>query len=696
MSIAAEKVKQASERFLLVRLMPARYVLPTIVSGSTYQTSFSYPIAGIKRNGSDLNLVTVLASNDDYTYNESTGVVQMKLASAPTSTTNVIIIYYYLFYTGTTFRSISEDPEDSATTAREWQPRLSTYPVIGQSFDNMLNGVFSIQDTRIDIINEDGNFQAYLTDDDSFSNKRVDIWLCINSVSNILKVFTGTVTSMDMSQNSVSINATDSFNKLKQTAYMGDTADESIFRRSSSSFTALDPQHNDVPVPYIVGAASRFQTIAPTVAFATTPAIAAQRLSEATEAVCTNYNPNTTTSVNRQWGCCRQKSTTATQIWGTVEATTHPGSGVTFVRFSSFQNVSIGDTFKWRESGVDYYGLVVYAGTSFTYSAVSYNLIFSYNNNSFTTSSTMYALKSFAAYIDDSLAGNPFVELFYERDYSITEIATSGGNKYIQLNFVNNFEAAISSISFPTLDPSSHKVKFRSSNSTPESHGDIVKDILENVGIPINADSFIDADAALVTKCRFHIPNFDEDTHDIYLKYVQDILTSTQGYLKINSDFEVEYLLLTAPLTSDTRDQTLMLDQETRCTLEYRDIVTQIIGYNPHYDNYDAIVATATPSASSENKKAKYLHDIVNVNRFRHVLEDFSTVVVNHIGLQSSRAVKYSFATATEDIDTELGDDLTLDNKILLGNPTSTNLKVVSIEKSPGRISIEASDLKGI
>lgn len=691
MSIATEKVKLATERFLLVRMIPGRYIAPAFLSGTTYQQTFSFPLARIERNGVALTKVTTLSGNDQWTHNESTGVLQVRLASAPSATTNVLIAYYYLFYTGTVFRSIYENPVDTATTVRDWQPRLLNYPVVGQSFSNIINGIFTIADTSIELINHDAAFQQYLTDDDSFYNKQVDIWLCIGSEANIQKIFTGTITGLSFTQNRMTIDVVDSFNKLKQPAYMGDTVDESVFRLNASSFPNLDPKHNDVPVAYIVGSYSRYQTRTKTGVPAGAPS--AYEVFVGSEASCTNYSATTSQTTNRQWGCCRQKGAVATQAFGAVQANLDTATGFRFVRFASVANVQIGDTIKWTESAVDYYGIINYIGT-FTYLAINYNVIFSDPSGTFTNASTVANLKSFSVFIEAPNETLTFVQPRYGRDYTVSEVATSGGNNYVSLTFVNNFE--VSHSGFTKVEPDNQRVYFRTSNATVQKHGDILKEIMGKVGLAVNASTFTAADAALPVNCRFHIPNYDELSADTYLKYCQDVLESSLGYLKINSSFEVEYNLLAAPTSTDVRDSFLMIDDESGCRIEYQDIATKIIGYNPHNDSGDAIVGSNTPAASADNVKAKYLHGLVNVNRFRHVLEELTSRITSHIGLKSSRSARYSLATATQDIDSELGSDLQLENKILLGQASSSDVKVISIEKSPSRISIVASDLKGL
>jgi len=691
MTIASEKLKLATERFLLVRLNPARFIQPSLLSGSVYEMTLPLVISHIELNGVSLTKVITLSGNNQWTHNETTQTFQVQLASAPNSTTNVLICYYYLFYTGSVFRSISQDPQDSATTVREWKPRIQSYPSFSQSFANILAGVFTISDTSVSIINADAEFQGYLTDNDSFYGKKVDIWLCINSVLNIQKVFTGTITRLTLSQDIVTLDILDSFIKLKQPAYMGDTVDEAIFRRDANSFPNLDPKHNDSPVPYIVGSSSRYKTFGQrdNVAGAPDPYL----ISVGTEAYCTNFSAVPTVSNNRQWGCCRIKGSVATQAFGTIQETVSSGTGYRFVRFSTLTDVSIGDTIKWTEAATVYYGLVYHVGT-FTYLTVNYNIIIGAPDGPFTLSSTVANLKSFVVFIDVPQGITKYVVPRLERDYSLSETATTGGNTYVSLTFGSDFEASHNQ--YPLLNPDQQEVFFKTSNTVVQKHGNILKEILTKVGLSVNTATFTTADTTLPVNCRFHIPNFDEQDADDYLKYVEDVLSSTLGYLKINTSFEIEYHLLDSPVSTDVRDNFLMLEGSTRLDVEYEDIVTKIIGFNPHNDSGDAIDDANTPAATAESTKARYLHGLVNVDRFRHVLEELTSKISDHIGLKSTRRVRYAFETATQDIDTELGDDLQLENQIILGTTKIQDLKIVSIEKSPSRIRIEASDLKGI
>jgi hypothetical protein len=680
-------VKLATERFLLVRLNPARYVEPASIGGGIYEINLPFLINKMQRNGVDLTQDAVAPTvNDHWHQDDTTLTLQVKLASAPDEDTNVIVVFHYLFYTGTSYRVISEDPTDDATELREWEPRIAQYPTFGQSFANILQGVFTIGDIDVTLINPDRDFQELLSEDDSFFNKAVDVWFCIKDVTNIKRIFSGTIKKINLTQNTAIVTCADSFNKLVQPALMGDSQSDAY--AAKATWADIDPGKKDYPLPYIVGPFSRYVTALATESISTLKLI--YSMIEGNRALDISYARPPTTSNNRTWIACRQKSVVATQSFGTLDTVLTVGA-YKFVKFSTISNAMVGDVLKYVESAVTYYGHIRYVG-DFTYLSNPYNCIV--ETAALTTSSTVANSKSFAVTVA-GLGGEDRYSCLYDRDFTVDDsTTTSGGNVVVKFTFTNNFEATVGMAT--PLDSITFDVFYRSTNSSPESHGQILKDFLDQVGIPYSAATFTAADAALVTKAAFSIPNFDEIDYDYYLKYVQDVLGSTLGFLRINDAFEAEYYLLEPPTSTDVRDSSLLLRDTTQCDIEYQDIVTTLIAYNPHNSSEFETSKASTPSETRSSAKSQYLNGLENVNRFRHVLQYMTDRIDAHIGIKSTRFAKYRLETATQDIDSELGDDLQLDNKITLGGSTVQDVKIISVNKSPGKIAIEASDLKGL
>lgn len=683
MSIALEKVKIASERFLLVRMNPARFILP-VLNVSLYEITVPFLLNKIERNGVALTKVSgAPASDDEWSQDESTKLVQVKLASAPDSSTNVLTAYYYLFYTGTIFRAIGEDPETPLIDIRDWQPKIESYPNVLQSIDNVMHGVFTINDMSINIINTDREFQNYLTDEDSFYNKTLEMWLCIESVSNIQKIFSGVVTGLDIVQNIVTVTALDSFNKLKNKATMGDNSNEIYFSRDG--FPNIVDKDEGKFCPFIVGNYSRYQTV-----LVRNGAVAQYLLQTANEAVCLS-NDVPSGSVNRVWGCCRQKGNFKMQAWGTPTAALNFSGNDWYIKFSSISNVEVGDVFHFND-GSDQYGIVTHVGP-FTYLGNPYDVVILDTSAAYSTSYTPISEPSFAVSVNNGTTDLPY-HLRLNRDFTVAVTATSGGNNFVTITFVNGFEGVFP---FNPLDPNKYKVLYRTSNDAGESHGQALKDICEKVKIDVNSASFTAADTAFDTAVRYQIPNFDETDYDIYLKYVEDVLGATLGFLKINKDFEAEYNLLEAPTSTDVRDKSLTLQDATGVNVGYADLVTQLIAYNPHNDSVQATtLRTPSPSETRENNKAKFLHSLENVERYRHPLETITDRIDAHMALKSERFAKYRFGTATQDIDSEINNDVQFENDIILGTTKIKDLKILTIDKSPKQTLIEASDLKGL
>lgn len=692
MTIALSKLEPVSERFLLVRMEPARYILPTLDASSIYQTTFNLPLSKLQRNGVDLTLVTTISNNDEYTFNETTGILRVKLASSPNDTSNILIAFYYLFYSGSKFRYFAnQTPTDTTTVLREWKPRIENYPSFLFSFDEIIAGVFSINSTSLILLNSDKDFQQYLTIEDSFYNKNVDIWICINSTENILNAYRGHITSIKLNQNRVNLSIKDSFQLLQKPCYMGDTEAECYFRKEN--FADLEPTKEGLPIPFILGRLSRYRTIANNESVSGIPGYKILDHEGLYQAACTYYDVVVSDSTNRIWTLCRANS------FGFASVSPYDsGAGVrsvdvggyVYLYFTGLHSCYIGDT--WL--GHTHYGLVVHVG-DFTYLGNTYNLIVK-STDAIVHTNNSYFTQHFAIIVRQDQVN---YHIRATNGFTVSTTATTGGNLLSKITFLNGFETTFG---LPrSLNPNIDGVYYRvstviSDSSTVDTHSSSLSDIVEKSGLTVNASSFSDAYTDLPVNVRFSIPNFDESKFGTYLSYAQDILKSTLGYLKLNSDYEVEYHLLSAPTSSSVRDENNLLRDNTDIEIDYSDITTKVVAYNPHMDYEEALDAANSPSESSENLKSVYLHGIVNTDRLRHVLDDISSRIDAHIGIKSQRKAKYSFSTATQDIDTEIGDDLTIQNTIVLGTENEQNLKVISVNKSPEKTSIEALDLEGL
>jgi hypothetical protein len=283
----------------------------------------------------------------------------------------------------------------------------------------------------------------------------------------------------------------------------------------------------------------------------------------------------------------------------------------------------------------------------------------------------------------------------YGRDYTAATAATGGGNTYLTITFVNNFEASFGTIA--VLSPGLNQVLFRvKPANTDLEHGKVLQLLLESAGLTVNTTGITYGDSSFQAKCAFSIPFFDEQDFSPYLKYVQAILSSTLGYIYLNDSFQVTYRLFDAPAGTTTVDNVDIVEGSFRVETEYRDLIDQLITYNPHYNSSEVQSGTNKSSLTASSLSAKYLHGINNATRFRHVLTYINGRVDTILGVRSNRLVKYIFDTVLLNIDSNIGDDITLSRSNILGNDATKELTILSLDKSPRKTTIIATDLLGV
>lgn len=671
------KSNQASQKFFLVRLEPARYLndLLSLDAGGIYQATISgLKISKVQANGSDLTKVTTVTNAGEWSYNESTGV--FRVYSTPSST-NAIVAFFYLFYTGERFRVTYQDPEDSSTTLRDWEPKLKRSPLISSSIDEVINGKLQISPSSLTVINDSSEFQDYLTGNDSFFNKQIKIWTCLDSVDNIKKAFEGRITGLSLSRTDVKVQFEDNLSVLALPALMGDNSSYNYFNLQDN--TNLDPQKNGRPIPFFFGRVTRYQLLREGVTNLTD----ARKLDPESlyEAVCTNYNASISNANNREWGLGRTKDGFL-DFGFTPSAINQADANFTRLDCSSAQvaKIFIGDTFIIANGGTDYYFRVYHVDRSSNY-------VYCTKGASVSTGDAVATNKAPSVVIQQN--ATTFHYCLYGRDYTATESATSGGNKYLKITFTNNFEANHSGL--VALDPTQHKVLFRvKPDQTNIKHGSVLKFLLEKAGLTVNASSVTTANTSLDVNANFSIPQFDETDFHEYFKYIELILSSALAYITLNNSFEIEYKLFSAPSSASEITDTDILEGTFETEINYKDIVSQIIAYNPHYSSPEA---TSTSSDSESSLKAQHLHGVNKTVRFRHVLEDITGRIVNIMKVRRERYATYNFDSKIINIDSILGDEFLLNKTGLLGGDSTKSVKVMELQKGIERTQVIATDL---
>jgi len=75
-------------------------------------------------------------------------------------------------------------------------------------------------------------------------------------------------------------------------------------------------------------------------------------------------------------------------------------------------------------------------------------------------------------------------------------------------------------------------------------------------------------------------------------------------------------------------------------------------------------------------------------------MEDITGRIDDIRKIRSARRVIYDLRTATNNIDSNIGDDFQLDSAQIIGDGTSIDLKIITLDKSNDEVRIQATDLQ--
>lgn len=682
MTFSTEIEKRRTTRATLARINPGRFISLSLVSegsGVYAVTMAGFDVSALKRNGTALTLVTLSSPsvNDTYSFNETTGRLAVKLASAPDATANILVVYYYLFYTSGDKTDYYRTPDVASGSKVYWAPYILGASSFNSSIDGLEAGIVSIPDASIDISNTDNEFADYLTDDDSFFNKTIDIWQEING--QFRKAFSGRITSIPtVSDSVVSVSFSDQLSLLNATAFMGDSFGECY--HASSAIPKKDlfkpiPLHMALQTYHIApstdGGGFGVQTV-PT---------------EGLQAVCTSYSDTISYTTNRTWTLCRALGTINYQSYNAITATASPGVSQVFFNLSGANGFFVGETMEWEEGGIDYRGIILgkdvdYLGTTYDYVVNPIGEIGIYMS----TSSVIYSLPSVCVFL--KLPGGFLRYGIYNRDYQLTAVPTTGGNETLVIEFFDNFEDNMF-VEEP-LDPNTFEVQYKVSTGNIK-HYDGLKTILEKAGCSVNYASFFAT--GYNTDLCMSIPFKNETEYSPYIVYVQKILESMLSFLYQGADNTLYYRMIELPTGTSTRTSDHFLEGSFSSSVEYRDIYTEIIPKNQH----NAIVGNVVLDGSSESLKSRYLNDYQRAFNLQHVLEHEADGTISRqaeiLAIKSNRQSVITYRTETIDLETIVGDEQTIESDVVSG---SRDIFVTSVQKSETETTVSGTDLLGL
>ena len=715
MTIASEKNKRSTARWMLIRMTPSRQVsadLSSLGSG-LYGMTFNFPVSSVERNGVALTETTTNppGSNDQWFVDESDGTFKIKLASAPSITTNVIVIKYNIFYCTGDGQHTYETPTDSTTPLRLWLPRVTAAPELSIGFENSLSGVMTINGTSMQIANHDADFQKYLTDNDNFNFAECFIWTAINSNSNIDLGYKGLISSVYFNRKSVDITILDNFSKLNKPAYFGDLASECIYFPSTFN---VSQERAYFPCPIILAPSSVGDQWSGKAAIGlTTPSKVEKHLgaSDWNEAVNIDYFSSGSRLQNRDHGLCRVPAAgLKVQTFGTLSRVALDGRA--FMAYFTAHNLETGMIVSWIESAVRYHGIVTRAeaGETWTTSGNTYNVhITQYTGiglypDSFadiTISSVFDALKCVSIVHNATTSGN--LERIYQITNFTVDVATTtqNGNIFVKAILNDNMEATpLPNSQLRTFNPDTDKIFYKVwlSDSCEFNHAEVIRDICGTAGLTVQPASVAAAKTALDVKTYFQIPYIGQTEYATSLEYVQDLSSSAFSYLSITDDGDIVYKLIAAPIPTETITADMIIG-DLQIDINYQDIVTKIFARNPasaNSDSYFPVQYTDTQYSEVSNDYAKYTYGIDRTVEIVHLLRTIAGRIALILSNRSFPLIVYTFSTATINIDSRLGDDITIEHPDVLGLSGSVDAKIVSITRSVDQTVIRAAIIYGV
>jgi hypothetical protein len=740
-SFETEINKKESKRETLARFKPQRSLTEGLVSlgGGVYSISFSFKLEGIKRNGAALTSVFLdpPTTNDTYFYNESTGTIKIKLASAPNISTNVIIASYYIFFSsGDTVYNL--DPEDTGTELVLWKPCIQDDPDLSQAIENLESGILTVSSTNISLVND--QFEIYLTDQDSFYNTEAIIWISVNG--EFAKFYVGKTTAISINRDTVEFSIADSFASLSDPCYMGDTASQAYNTNATSTggdFFA--------PVPFVFGSSRRsfvtnaIATVREDVS-APGPGIAVAGGGWHLDPLnCPkgSYNGSksyeTSGTVNRgPWLIARTTGDFKTLDFGTIssirlettptagtddEYFVYRGTNYGWIFFSSIgHNLEIGDSFSFTHTsingGATQHAIVVNERkTAIAFGPPrGFSCILKSRSNITssatltTTGLTMNANQAPAIVLKqkDSPNYDGLYVLSYPKDFSYSISTLASGNKLMTVTLDNDFETdtnidgTVYHPSMNTVTPDNTEMFFRVvQNDADNTHGKAITAILNSLDIDVDSASVTSADAALVTGISMTIPSHNQQEYDSYFSYIRQILKSSFAYLKFDqTTTEAKYNLIGALSASDEINENIYAERSLSVEVDYNDIVTDIYFVNTSLPLTIAETGSNTRSFNLSSNYAKYLYGKQKKVTYEHVLNTMTARSDVILGVLSKRIATYSFKVSSKLLDSLLGDDIIMVSGQVLSDDGSKDLKIISIKKSANEVSVSARDLLGI
>ena len=709
MTIAAAKELPVTRRFLAARITVGYQPTNTKWTAHTatqYWTAQPYLVAAVYHNGVAILDGGSLAAVDatHYFHDIQAGRLYVQdAAGVPNgSQLRVWVIHYWLFVTENETKQASTTPLALATRGIEYEPRIIGDTVLSQSYENLLAGILTVSDATLQLASADDWALPHLARDRSFANKDVDIWYCLDTIDNAQLAFQGKTRSVSYTGGVLNLGLYDAFSRLNQPCYMGDSLDQCVYSRASSLYPLIPPKDDGLPIRYIAGMRSYVKWAAGgnlggiTQTYHITPDAA-----DAYDGVCTSYTQTIATNTNRTWALCRILGPTLrTQTIGTITAQANlifAGTNYWFLNIASHDLVP-GEYFQWQDGGGTTYAIV--AGIDdFIYLGNPYNVIvFTINAGALAGPISAGATVTALALPTLVFSQGALRRYVPPNLFSVIYDATDGGNKLIRITLTNNWEGlAVSGLPNP-VNPETDTLRFLAINDgvltfAKSAHVFVARDILQRAGMTATI-GLAPGDPLYSRRLIMDIPNVDETDYRQYREYLADVLSSMGTYVRLDSTSTALYSQLdAAAAASSTVTEAEFLRDTLGLGLDYGDLTHELRGTNPHHPTWE-VTNTSTPGHPAETATdlySRYLHDYSNSIVFRHVQEQLRGRLTYLLSLRAAPKRAYGIATASKQIDVELGDSVTIESSQIVGGTVTA--RVSGLARSTETIETQALEI---
>lgn len=703
-NFSTKKDKLATEKIILARINPWMEIiddLTVLVDGAPDP----YTIVGMTLPLPNLvevivdqyayTLVDTLTNVEQYTYNSETGELQIQITGSLNDHTS-ILASFYLFYTSEIGRYISQDPENSNTEERYWEPKIVGNPSFSVTQEDIIDGFLSVGNSNLTIINHEKDFQQYIGDNFFFSKREIVIWQCLDGVNNIRKLFSGYCSSISIDDNLVRFSI-DNLYSAFQNVYLPLSTYE-LSTGNSTDFIFKD-EDKDKFIPKLFCLVTK--TIHATNSRSTHKLMTASAwqsyyvFSSGLQAINGNYTSTVSTSTNRRWVVCVESVTasdlTEPVVGATTSSVTVNGSTINLTR------ITVIDANKYRPgdnitiNNVKGF-FVIEINTGLNYIYVSGPSAITNGHNIYRPSVSVVQVE---VGNDEGLIVQAY--LIYGTHYTVQSYQDV---RYIEL--VNNFEAdfAFAGTQHENGITPDAIITVRAWNHDTINHAAVVSNLIQSAGLTVNGPSITLAGATDM-KTNFTLPYWGETTNPTIADVLQRLLSSTFGMLSINEDFEVEYLLLDNPVSNLEVTENEIIEGSLVQDVDYKDIYTTVTFTNDHgedmYNNRFLRTRFSTVSeASLTNTQAEMQYGVKKIKHINHVLLNMSESKQKILDILSRRRLKVSFKTKGINFESKVGDDLEIISNKLNGTSGSKVIKIMSIEKSASDTTVRGIDLLGI